>query len=362
MKLVKLAIMPLLLLVLSACGGTEIDKNPAPIVWGGITFTPSTIERSSGKTVWNNVRVSGYGKEATIERVTITGDETVVENLKSDFYSARKQIWKRVTGDYRQALELILSDGNLARTDLPRMNVGFFRGEKESWSYDGASGQSESSQFEDLSLTGIKNYEAVNISVSGQEFPAVKLEKVSLAQIVIPENVKASPEQIVVKGLRLAGISVPQYEASAASFDFSYAGYKLDFALDKAAVPGKILEAFGIVKFPQMLEGSLAGNGEVANGAINAAAQLRLAGLLDLDANIAGRIADHDPDKISFALKDTGLLSYLTEQQKGQLMMLSFMVPNGQTTLLNFLSRPGQTLTGSIDFSGATPDFSFSVK
>lgn len=213
---------------LFGCGGTEIDKNPAQIVWGKIVFAPTTVERSGDKTVYNNVSVSGYGKQATIERATVEGDETIVENFSSSFYSSKRETFKKPDGGYKGALEFFFS-GDLqaayARRDLsslPRYSLGAYEGEDISMKTPAGAITLASAKAKNIVPNGCDDGEIKNLSITPKRGFGVNIGSVSIGKLFIPDDPANNPDQITVEGLRLDNIVAPQINAriEKASADF----------------------------------------------------------------------------------------------------------------------------------------------
>lgn len=355
-------------LALLGCDRTEIDNNPVPIVWGGISFFPKSVEKSRDKTVYNNITFAGYGKKGTIDRVTVTRDEAQVENLVSDFYSSKKQIWQGASGEYKEALEFLMSDAykqayqSRSFTSMPKFSIASYKGEGDSWTTDDGRAISESVSVKNLHFIGQTDYEAKNVALKEKDSPDVRIASISLAKLELPEDVDAHPEKILLNDLQLNDLSIAQFDAKVKSIRLDYNDYKLKFGIDQASVPGKVLALLGVPNAPDMLEGSLNGQGQVRGQKFTADASLDLTGLLDATADITGSLTASKPDKLSFTLKDTGVLNYINNEMKGQLALMALFVPNGQAALLSFLAKPGQTLSGSISFKGGAPEFDFSVQ
>lgn len=364
-KIISSLLVVMATIALFACGGTEIEKNPAPIVWGDITFFPDTIERSRGKTVWNKVRFTGYGKSGTIEKVTITDDETVVDNINSDFYTAKKQVWKGVSGDYQQALAVIMNNSYknpAGMSGWPQFKVNSYTGTDETWKDNKNSISIASSKGKDISFRGYSSWECTDVAVNGYaQFP-LKIAKVSVGKFFIPDNFEKTPKDLILKDFNLTDISVPGMNIKVQKCYVNYEQQKLKFALDDASVPGATLALAGITNAPEIIKGSIKGQGEVKDNFVNAEATADLPNLFDLSVELSSSLSARDPDLVKFVLKDDGVLNYLTNEQKSQLAMLALAVPNGQEAIIGFLTKPNQTLSGTIDLRNGRKDFSFSVR
>lgn len=88
---------------------------------------------------------------------------------------------------------------------------------------------------------------------------------------------------------------------------------------------------------------------------------MTLKDLFDLGAELKGDIKSDQPESVNFVLKETGVFKYITQQQRAQLAMLSLFVPGAQEALVGFFSKPGQTISGSINFFGIMPEFQFKL-
>lgn len=358
----------IMFLAIAGCDNTKIETNPAPIVWGEISFAPATIERSGSQTVWNNVAFSGYGQTGTIGKVTIRSDETIVENMETSFYSAKRQVWKNVTGDYRKALEYFMSGkyddayNSHDLTSLPKFKVGSYEAFDEKWINSDGVATDESMRMSDFSFFGLSGWEITALKIKTQDQPEIAIASASASKILIPEKLAEKLEETVIDNLVFNNIEVPQENIRIGKIYIDYQDAKLKAGVEKIAIPGEALDELGITNAPQMIEGSLMGQGQLLGDRLQADASLNLTGLLEMSADLAGLVRTATPENISFSITDTGVLKYLSDMQKTQLAMLAMLVPNSQEAIMGFLSKPGQTLAGSISFASGLPHFSFSLK
>lgn len=364
-KLVHLVLAAVLCCMLGACGGTEIEKNPAPIVWGQISFFPAIIERSHGKVVWNDVKFSGYGKSGTISKVIITDNETIVENINSDFYSAKRQTWKGVSGEYQEALEYLVSEKYQQAHDLstlPKVRVESYQAEDEAWKDSRNNVSMAQTSIKDLSFTGFSDWTSAKVKIQGYRELPVNIGKASVGRLFLPDDFEDNPEGIILEKLNLEEITVPVLNIKMEKFYLDYKAPKLEFALNNASVPGATLALLGIPNAPEMIRGSMYGEGELQGNLVSAEANANFPELFQASAELRGAIAARYPEMLKFTLKDEGLLKYINNEQKSQLALLAMLVPNGQEAIIGFLSKPGQTLDGALDARGGTPDFKFTLK
>lgn len=360
-----------LLLTFCMCGfmGGIIDSQPQPIVWGNITFTPASTVKSPDQTVMNKVTFSGYGKKGTIEKITINNNETILENITSDFYTAKRVTFRGYSGQYMEALEFYLSDGHKkiyqthSISGIPKFNVEFYEAIDSTIILDPSSIVTVAySRSQDLSYNGMSNSEASDITLIYPGNPQIKIASASLTKCFIPDDVDKNPEKIVLSNFQANELSMPALEARIENINLDYDNSKLKFGIEKASVPSAILDELHIPNLPAMLQGSLNGEGQLDNNEFTANANLDLANLIAMKADISGNIKKDLPSSINFTITDKGIISSISEEMKSQLMMYTVMVPNGQAALVSFLAHPDQTLNGSITFSGSQPDFTFSVQ
>ncbi|MBD5607416.1 MAG: hypothetical protein HDQ93_01010 [Desulfovibrio sp.] len=353
---------------LFACGGPEIDKNPAPIVWGKITFAPTTVERSRDKTVYNNISFTGYGKQGMIERVTVEGDETIVENFSSSFYSSKREVFKNPGGDYKTAVEWFFSGGfekayakhNFSST--PRYTLGAYEGEDISIKTSNGASTFASAKAKNIDPRGCEDGEIKNLVITPQRGYAVNIGSISIGKLFIPDDPDNNPGKIAIEGLRLDNIIAPQINAKIGKASADFKAPKFSFALDDVSIPGAFFASLDIPNAPAVVEGSLSGDGQLEGSVLNAKAALTLKDLFDLEAELRGDIKTDQPESIKFVLKETGAFKYITQQQRAQLAMLSLFVPGAQEALVGFFSKPGQTISGSVSFFGNIPEFKFKLK
>lgn len=353
---------------LYACGGTEVIKNPEPIVWGEIKFAPETIEKSSAKTVWNNVNFSGYNKNGVIQKVIITDDEVVIENINSNFYKAASLKLGKVIGDYQNALAAIMSgkyeqaarDASFAQ--LPDVKIGSYIGGNEEFITSKGTVTSTSSNYKDVTFRGVGKGESEKIAILSRGDPEIRIEKFSCGKIFVPEDARDNPEGLILDSLHFFGISVPDINASINQINLNYGDRKFDAALKGIKVPSDSLRELNIQNFPEFLEGDLQAEGSLSGQKINLEASLDLDKLLDLSCDLVGTVSNDMPDSLNFTLADKGFLKLLTQEQKAQLAFLALFVPDGAEIAGQFLSRPGQTLKGNITFRNGTPQFNFKVQ
>lgn len=354
---------------LYACGGTEVIKNPQPIVWGNITFAPETIEKSSDKTVWNNVAITGYNQKGVIQKVTIKGDEVIIENINSDFYKANSLKLAKVSGDYQKALAFIMSgdyersveQGNFGNS--PDVQIGSYSGQNEEFATNQGVVSIGKTNYSDMSFQGVGKGESENIVMHASDGSELKIEKASCGKVFVPKDFAENPEGLILDSIRVMGISAPDVNASIKSVSLDYANKKFSGAVNGIKVPSASLEELNIQNFPEFLEGDLQGEGSITGKIISLDASLELKKLLDATCDLTGNIDNSLPDSLNFTLRDTGILSLLTQEQKAQLGFLAIFVPDGAEILGQFLSRPGQTLQGKITFNDlGVPRFNFSVQ
>lgn len=355
-------------LLLAACGGTEIDKNPTPIVWGEVSFFPASTERGSNKFILNNTRFSGYGRSGLIDRVIITPDETIVENINSNFYSAKKLILKGIKGNYQEAFTFLLSGQyrdvyrNGQRASLPDIHIASWESVDEKWTDRDLSITYANMSENDISFSGFRNCETEDIEIRIKGLPSGRIARASVKRLFLPADLDENPEKIVIDDLVLEDISVPQLKGAAKKASLDYEAGKLDFGVTDAAIPGAFLAEFGIPGAPEVIRGSMRGAGQVTNELVDCDADLSLDGLLDLSADLKGQMAAGGTDVLTFSLTDKGLINYLTDELKAQLAMLALFIPNGQQAVIGFLAKPGQTLSGTITYEDNNPDFKFELK
>ena len=366
-KFIAIPVLCFVTLFISACGGTEIDNNPAPIVWGGTTFQPKSIEKSRKQQVYNQVSFSGYGKNGTIEKVVTTPDQTVVENIKMPGYSAEKVVFKGISGDFREAFNFYLSgraetfflqpdDGN-----VPRVHLDGFSASNETYQHNGARVEIGSVESRDLSIGKVGRTEAADIVVREGGHMA-KIGRLAFNRVEVPEEIENNPENMLIDNLSISDISVPALNLTVEKIRLNYAENSLDTSIDNASAPGAILALVGITNPPAVLNASFSGSAKVSKKKIQAQAALDLKNLLDLKFDLTGSLDNRDFDRLNFTLKDLGALPYLSQKTVAELSMLGMFVPGGNEAIQKFLSRPGQTLTGSIVLVPGEEDFKFTVK
>lgn len=360
-----------LLAIFCMCGfmGGIIDNQPQPIVWGNITFTPTSLVKSPDQTVLNKVTFSGYGKKGTIEKITINKDETILENLTSDFYTAKKVVWKGYSGQYKEALEFYLSDGHKkvyqthSISDLPKFNVEFYEANDSTIVLDKDAIMTIGySSAHDVSFNGSSNTQASGITYISPGNPQVKVASATAAKFFVPDDVDENPEKIILSNFQTNGVAIPDIGAKIETILIDYDNSKLKFGIENASIPGAALAGLQIPDLPEVIQGSLNGEGQLNNNDFTADANLDITNLLSMKADISGNIKNDLPNELNFTLTDKGVISKISDQIKAQLMLGAVMVPNGQAALISFLARPDQTLTGSLKFSGGQPDFTFSVQ
>nr|MDE5831565.1 hypothetical protein [Desulfovibrio sp.] len=216
-------------------------------------------------------------------------------------------------------------------------------------------------EAKELALNAARDAAVTKLAVSPSRGPSISVAEASVARLFIPENVENQPQKAIVEKLRIRDISAPQLGAKVEKADLDMGADSVSLLIDKASIPGAILKDFDIPTAPATIEGSLDAEGKIKNNILTAKAALNLKDLFNLGADIVGNIDDREPEKVNFVLRETGIFKYITQEQRARLAFLSLFVPGAQEALVGFLSRPGQTLSGSVTFEGRQPDFKFEL-
>lgn len=365
MRSVAATLSAVLCVFLFACGGTEIIKDPAPIVWGNVTFKPQTIEKSSKQTVWNNVTVTAPRRKGTIAKVTIKSDETVVENIKLNDYSAVKQIFRGASGDYQTAAEIFFggSSGSLKKLrGIPRFSLKAYEAQDQVFRDGKEQINVVSMKCGAVSPASLNDFEAKNISFRQPQEPEIKVASMSFDKIAIPEDMDSHPEKLVLDDFRVRDLEVPLLNIKVDKVDVNYSGQKLDFGVLGVSVPGPVLAQLGLPDVTKTVTGSLKGEGQVKNSILNAKANLDLPDFVDVSADIQGNLNALEPENLNFSIKDRGLVNILPDEVKVQLLMGALLVPNAQQAIAGFLAKPKQTITGAVTFRSGRPDIQIKLK
>lgn len=359
--------------LLCACGGgTEIDNNPAPIAWGQLTFSPSSVEKSRSATVWNNVQVTSPGATGTIAKVTITDKETVVENIDlNGMYSAQKQIWRGASGDYKQALELFLSgkmpdgdDFDEMLANLPKFKIASYEGTGEKLVQGRTTVSVASSKLQNLSFFAFENLESSNLLFATSEPPEVSIGKISVKKFALTGDIEADPAALTLEGWTAENMAASGdgVEIKIGKGNLNYKYPKANFGLEQVSIPGKVFEDLHIPNLPATINGSLAAEGEIKGTQYDASGALDIKDFFALKASVEGQVAAEIPHKVEFQLADTGLVKFLPADVKQQIQMLSVFITPNPAPISTFLGEPGKTLLGTIVMQGMNPQVQFSVK
>lgn len=349
------------------CGGTEIDNSPPPIKWGETVFQPESTEKSRKQEVWNKVSFSGYGKKGTIGRVVISGNETLVENISMPGYAADKVILKGVSGDYKAAFNLCLS-GSMEdffipqdQAAWPKVHIDYFSASNEKSAYGDSRVEVGQVESRDVSPGQIGRTEASDIVIR-EGGNVLKIKKIALNKVIVPEDVENDPEKLLIDHLELASISMSEMNASADKISVNYSNGSLQVSVAGASVSGAILAFAGISNPPEQISGSLDGSARIEKTRASAQASLDLRNLLELKFDMAAKRDGKNFERLNFTLKDLGAVSYLSDKTRAELVLLAAFVPGGSQAIIDFLSRPGQTLTGKVALVQGEEEFSFSVE
>lgn len=369
-RLMKNFIIPALcaaIIFLYGCGGAEIDNNPAPIVWGQTTFQPKSIEKSRKQQVYNQVSFSGYGKTGMIEKVVATPDQTILENVKMPGYSAERIVFKGISGDYQEAFNFYLS--GRAETfflqpdkgNAPKVHLDEFSASNEKYDNQDTRVEIGNVKSRDMSIGQLGATEATDIVVreSGQ---TAKIARLAFNRLEAPEEIENNPENMLIDNLAISDISVPELNLTVENIRLNYAKNSLSTSIDNASAPGAILALIGISNPPPILNASFNGSAKIGKQNIQAQAALDLKNLLDLKFDITGSLDNRNFDRLNFTLRDLGALPYLSQKTISELSLMGMFVPGGNEAIQKFLSRPGQTLTGSIVLVPGEEDYRFSVR
>lgn len=361
----KLAAIWFLLMLLVACGGTEIDKNPAPIVWDKVTLAPSVIERSPNGEVWRDVAVTGYGLNGTISLVTITPQETIAEDIAIDGYSAKKEIWRDVKGDYQKALNMFmatLASSGEAPTEAPDVTIGFHQAYDLKVQKDGGVLQVGFTEASDSTPNSCGKSKTDDLAVFVDGSPMFSAKTISVDKVYVPGDPEKDFAKIVVDGFVINEASCPYYGGKAERVCLDFANGEFKFAVDKFTAPSHFLGFTGLVDLPETLNASLAANGEYNDSGAEASATLYVDKLFDMKAD--GFVKNQTPiaARLNFQLKDIGAIDYLSEDSKEQLVLIAQMFPDGGEALAKFITTPGRILAGIIDITGNEKRYTFSVQ
>lgn len=366
-KFIAMPVLCIVMIFLYACGGTEIDNNPAPIVWGETTFQPKSIEKSRKQQVYNQVSFSGYGKTGMIEKVIVTPDQTVVENAQMPGYSAEKMVFKGISGNYQEAFNFYLSgraETFFLQPDnegAPKVHLKEFTASNERYEQQGTKVEIGNVKSRDLSIGSLGATEATGIIIREDGYMG-KIAKLSFNRIDVPEEIENNPENMLIDNLVVSDVSVPTLNLTIGGIRLNYAKNSLNTSIDNASAPGAILALVGITNPPANLNASFNGEAKINKQNIQAQAALDLKNLLDLKFDLTGSIDGRNFDRLNFTLKDLGALPYLSQKTISDLTLMGMFVPGGSDAIQKFLSRPGQTLTGSIVLVPGEEDYKFSVK
>lgn len=356
----------LLLFCLTGFFGGEIDKNPKPIEWGGITLYPESVERSPNEMTLNKVKFTLDGDKGTIERIALKGDEVEIDHLTTADFTSQKMIIKGFQGKYQEGVEFFLSNGAFktfnSSENVPDLKVAYYECAGNTMVVEDAIVNVEKLSGHDLSLQGVSQLKMAAIQIQKPGVPQIVIQEASVNKIILPADVENHPEQAIIRDFRLRGLAIPEMGARVENIDINYDNFTMKLDVEKATVPGEALKLLDISNPPTSVDANLQASAHLENEHLTARAHLDLINLLDCSAFVSGNFENSQPEKFDFTLVDKGIIPYISPELKAKLALGALMVPNGQAALASFLSRPNQTLEGAIDFQATPPNFSFSVK
>lgn len=353
---------------LAACENTEIDNNPLPIIWGETSFFPKTVERGRGLEVWKDVTFAGHGISGTIDKVTIRPEETIVENIVANKFSAKKQVFRNVTGEAEKAF-VFAANGGLREIDentdfsrLPAFRIGAYDGQDAQWRNGNkklvlSKIASTNFSFQSFGKSEIDDFAAIE-----NDKPILAIKKISFDEIYIPNIPQNNGDKVIIDNFRLADLASSFASAKVGSGAFMLKNGAFKATVENASFAGSILKELNIPNAPAVINFAFTGDGTVKQNYVNAAAVLDVVNLFDAKADIASAIKTDRFDVLNFSLTDKGAIKYMDNKTRQGLGLLAMFVPEIGPYLVQFLTTPDQTISGTIKLVPGQENISVKVE
>lgn len=399
MRKFRLFTLAIAMFLIAACGGPEVEENPAPVTWDGATFQPQTINHYPNRQVWNNVKAAIGGATGYIKSVSIENDAIIVKNATfkaadnatvkasnggkitvdtgQDFY-AEELKFIGVEGDYKGALKTwaeafaspALYAEQLAGSQLlewlPEFYIREIEGKNIVSTSHGFTTEVGMTNSRDLTALSCGPARTTGIRITNADNDAVisSISSISLNGYSIPVDVMISPDMLIVDKLDIRkfqyGMPSGRYHFECEDIQFSMKDGRFFASVNGLNIPGKNLEILGVHNFGKNISINGSTNGSFNGDVLTDDTVLDVKDMFTV--NMGLRMSPKaGVEYLNMDLKDKGMVDSLDRGIAGSLIALGGILPSGTQTLFDFFSRPGRTLNIKLDDVGNSSRFYISI-